>query len=1111
MLLLLLLAALSASAEPLLKRFADCLGQHTPSLAPAEQRISFSQLWTQLDSSTLRISLLGQVDSQSSGYSPQTNFLATLISETAVLNFQAFTNQSALCSAIRTPPTTNKTASDSGCPYGPGQLALGVQLPLSPHPDYPFRTLNTQLQLLDTSTPALTLACIQLDTSPYHPHSIYFSLLRWIPLAILLGYLLVCALARLWAAIISEQLNREAQAAAQLDHHHHHHHHHHHRNPTTPSASLLLPRISAVWWLVWSGQGLLRSGALLRFSTPGTRDIISHLQFIALLGLFNVQWPEFVYPILTQSAWTTLIFNSTIVRSRLSSDPPPDPLSTPSYDPPQAFVSQFDTPSSPLYLNRSLPNVLLNYGDQQQGIPRWATTIGILPRDLFGVAMSLFAICAAAVALFSAISYLIALIATLVSSARLKHIHHHHHHQRDSGIFTSADTDDGRTCSPPTTTRVFHPHPHHHHRHQDKTTSSSQQPEKASLFDSLSHAPPVSSTQSVVWPQTGLHFALLQGNLLRLFILFYRPLVVFASFHLTLLHTASPISIAIAAILLILAVLIPLVQLWRLNRRSAEDRLDHPATILTLGPLYNTFDDRNVLFMGVRFASSFVVAVAIGAAQSHGIIQAVVLLIAELTETMLTSLWLPWGDGAAMAPLTFITSVTRIISAVILVVMTPTVSVGVIASGWLTYVVLLILGGVLCILVLVLGVKLVELVLRLGAHIPFDETRSTRAGGIRGAWRRWDRSSGSRSTRHGRAAAIAARRHRRRPPKPAAVGSRRTPRASIFSALNGQDNHPGELAHVQTPSLSPGFGAINDEDGNIMSAMSQGAWLRTAPPDNSLFPARPGMAPPDHSGPGGQPSSGFAVVRGGRATEKTPYLMHNDGRNSWRTPSHRPHDYPPSHHAHHLQQHHLPPSSSPPSAFFHSTSSSANPLNPHLAHSTTTTNLFDQQPAPFPLSGHSTSDDSLPHSSVRRRQNRKKKKKNTHTGGGLFGLFRSSARAPDRTDSDSTDSTDSSSSSDSSEEEEEEGAEDGASGSEDVSGGSTRRQAAEAAADGDSRRPGPLAPQAFRLRLRPTAARNHRRRRRSRTRAVRRARVPGRPAAATPALAQRICQYLCYC
>ncbi|WAQ91185.1 hypothetical protein PtA15_14A66 [Puccinia triticina] len=838
MLLLLLLAALSASAEPLLKRFADCLGQHTPSLAPAEQRISFSQLWTQLDSSTLRISLLGQVDSQSSGYSPQTNFLGN---ETAVLNFQAFTNQSALCSAIRTPPTTNKTASDSGCPYGPGQLALGVQLPLSPHPDYPFRTLNTQLQLLDTSTPALTLACIQLDTSPYHPHSIYFSLLRWIPLAILLGYLLVCALARLWAAIISEQLNREA-------------------------------------------QGLLRSGALLRFSTPGTRDIISHLQFIALLGLFNVQWPEFVYPILTQSAWTTLIFNSTIVRSRLSSDPPPDPLSTPSYDPPQAFVSQFDTPSSPLYLNRSLPNVLLNYGDQQQGIPRWATTIGILPRDLFGVAMSLFAICAAAVALFSAISYLIALIATLVSSARLKHIHHHHHHQRDSGIFTSADTDDGRTCT--------------------------------SLFDSLSHAPPVSSTQSVVWPQTGLHFALLQGNLLRLFIL-----------------------------------------------RSAEDRLDHPATILTLGPLYNTFDDRNVLFMGVRFASSFVVAVAIGAAQSHGIIQAVVLLIAELTETMLTSLWLPWGDGAAMAPLTFITSVTRIISAVILVVMTPTVSVGVIASGWLTYVVLLILGGVLCILVLVLGVKLVEL-----------------------------------------------------------------------------DNHPGELAHVQTPSLSPGFGAINDEDGNIMSAMSQGAWLRTAPPDNSLFPARPGMAPPDHSGPGGQPSSGFAVVRGGRATEKTPYLMHNDGRNSWRTPSHRPHDYPPSHHAHHLQQHHLPPSSSPPSAFFHSTSSSANPLNPHLAHSTTTTNLFDQQPAPFPLSGHSTSDDSLPHSSVRRRQNRKKKKKNTHTGGGLFGLFRSSARAPDRTDSDSTDSTDSSSSSDSSEEEEEEGAEDGASGSEDVSGGSTRRR-----------------------------------------------------------------------
>jgi hypothetical protein len=40
--------------------------------------------------------------------------------------------------------------------------------------------------------------------------------------------------------------------------------------------------------------------------------------------------------------------------------------------------------------------------------------------------------------------------------------------------------------------------------------------------------------------------------------------------------------------------------------------------------------------MGVRFASSFIVGIALGAAQSHSIVQTVVLLVAELTETMLT-------------------------------------------------------------------------------------------------------------------------------------------------------------------------------------------------------------------------------------------------------------------------------------------------------------------------------------------------------------------------------------------------------------------------------------------------------------------------------------------
>ncbi|KAI7940044.1 hypothetical protein MJO28_013696 [Puccinia striiformis f. sp. tritici] len=1063
-LLSLLLLPSTIRTEPLLKSFTSCLSQHSNTLAPSEQLINFNRLWTQLDPTThtLRISALAQVASQSTGYSSQTNFLATLISQTSILNFQSFSNQSALCSSIRTPNSNNNNNS-SGCPYGPGEIGLGVQLPLSSqHTDYPFLTLSTQLQLLDTSTPALTLGCIEIDTSPYYPAHLYFKLLRWIPIAILIGYLIVCWSGRIWAGIISESLNREAQAAASLTTHHH---------PRKSIHTIFLARFTSVWWLVWSGQGLLLSGALLRFSTPGLRDILNFIQFISILGLYSVQWPEFIYPIFTQSAWSTLVFNTTLVRTKLpiaDHGPTPNPLNTPTYRPPSQFITQLDNQDSPLYLNRTLPNILLNYDNLQQGIPRWSTTIGISPQDLFGVSISIFFLCCSAVAFLSVLAYLIALLSTFISSKVNPNTNTDSApNERDSGIFTNPDTDDGLTCSPPTTTRVFH----------DKSIPTSSDHKQNLLFDSTHNTPSSSSStpnQQRNWPPISLHFALLQGNLLRLFILFYLPLVIFSSYQLTLINIASRLSFGISVIVIIGTILIPSIQLYRLKKCSSsiesirnhqggtggEELIDNPIRILSLGPIYNTYDHKNVLYMTVKFCSQFTIGVSIGTAQNQPIIMAVILLIVELTETMLTSLWLPWGDGAAMAPLTFIISVSRIVTAVILVVLTPTVAVGSVASGWLGYVVLLILGGVLGILLLVLVVKFIELILRLVAHIPFDETRSTRAGGLRGAWRRWDRSI-SRSSRHGRAAEITAKRQRRARRK----SKQQTRRASIFSALNDQSpahhhhhHHQQQQQHHQhldnhspygptPPSLSPGFVTMNDEDGNIMSAMSQGAWVRTPGGSEPMFtnnsnnlarfPVSGGgriggsssLTPPDpypsSSGPPTSSSSGFAVVRGGRATEKTPYQMHNDGRNSWR-PQPRPQQQqqglgvtssPLNNH----HYHDYPPNSN--TRFGHQQSARLGVQNGFFEpnHLNTTTNLFENSgsnntatPYHHNLSNSSDHDGSINrmNSSNRRRRKGKKngKKKSSAGAGGIFNFF-SSSRDNNKDDDDGSSSSSSESSS----------------------------------------------------------------------------------------------------
>ena len=56
----------------------------------------------------------------------------------------------------------------------------------------------------------------------------------------------------------------------------------------------------------------------------------------------------------------------------------------------------------------------------------------------------------------------------------------------------------------------------------------------------------------------------------------------------------------------------------------------------------------------MRLATNIVVGVVVGAAQTAGTAQAAVILLVEVADTLVTSLWLPWGDNAAMGPLAFV-------------------------------------------------------------------------------------------------------------------------------------------------------------------------------------------------------------------------------------------------------------------------------------------------------------------------------------------------------------------------------------------------------------------------------------------------------------------------
>lgn len=132
----------------------------------------------------LRVVMTGSTVDKSEGYSNDTNLVSTLVLESSILTFQVFHNSSALCSSIRT--TTGDTGTitngsavvtESGCPYGGGEIALGFSIPLTD--SYPLTTITTNLVALDPSNPALRLACYDLSFTPYYPDYFAYSLIRY--------------------------------------------------------------------------------------------------------------------------------------------------------------------------------------------------------------------------------------------------------------------------------------------------------------------------------------------------------------------------------------------------------------------------------------------------------------------------------------------------------------------------------------------------------------------------------------------------------------------------------------------------------------------------------------------------------------------------------------------------------------------------------------------------------------------------------------------------------------------------------------------------------------------------------------------------------------------
>jgi hypothetical protein len=352
------------------------------------------------------------------------------------------------------------------------------------------------------------------------------------------------------------------------------------------------------------------------------------------------------------------------------------PLNT-TYSPPSEFADQFADPTSPIFIDRTVPNTLFSLPpDAKQGISSFAYTIGLRPQDLFPTCMILFLGIIAATIVISVIVWAIDYTIGISSNSNSGQAYGSNMNRlgaraRSPGVANSKDLPE----SPPFDDSKFLAGP------SSTPLGSGRSQSKFALplaSGGVSSERGINSHRS--WwrlrSDIGMfHGSVLHGNLVRILVLFHLPVTVFSCYQMTMSRSVVGVtSIVLAALsFIIFSILIPAHLVIRVTFTTTNKLYDETKTLLALGPLYNHYRHGSQLFASLFFATNIAFGVTIGAGQKSGTAQAIIILVVEVASALVTSIWLPWGSGASMGLISFLFCVARIVIAVLLVILTQAV------------------------------------------------------------------------------------------------------------------------------------------------------------------------------------------------------------------------------------------------------------------------------------------------------------------------------------------------------------------------------------------------------------------------------------------------------
>ncbi|KAH9071688.1 hypothetical protein EDB83DRAFT_268205 [Lactarius deliciosus] len=801
------------SAQVAIPRSSDCFTGN------ASLKLDVSTVYAQVTTSEslgrhLNLVLLGQSPQIIQGTANGSSDLATLFTTTELLTFDVRDNNSFFCATLRPPSPLPAPDNTSGlyCPIPAGPFAFASYAPLGSGRE--LTTLQTRLRAVDPFSNELL--CIDIATTPLDPGalgSVYgrAKIIFWTSIALSAAYWFLVAAARL-----SSAWSRRSGWSG--------------RGFWSRVENIGFVVASAV-----SGEGLSKSPALIRFVTPSMRDVFFHTQWCATLAMVAVQWPEFIYPLLSQTAWATLSYNVTLTQGSDSSWKHWNPVSTPTFNPPSNFADQLSDKNSTIFIDSGVPNTLFTLPpNATSGIASFAYTVGLRPQDLFPVCLVLFLSIIASTTVLSLFFWALDSVVTHIVNTYFSGRQGGPYGTRRPHYSAGKDVLDG-----PSVPQVA----------EDDRSHTSHFLFRSSRFPQGSR-----KNWFRVRPDfSSFHFSVLQGNLVRVLMLFHLPVTIFSCYQMTIgRHQTSILSIALAALSFTLfSVIIPILLILRLFLTSTSKLYDETWTLLALGPLYNHYRHGSQLFACMFFATSLAVGITIGCGQKSGTAQAIIILIIEVVSALVTSVWLPWGHGASMGLVSFLFCVTRIMVAVLLVILTPAVSIGIEAGQWVAYVILFTLSFVYLAFVLLLICKIIEALTRIFGSIGFDHSRHTVDTGLIGVCGLLG-CCGSRKGRTPRSRAT----HSDLPPTTSQVTLPLTTRKGSTPTQSG----PPSIFRPEH-ALRP-YRAENDRDtGFIM-----GAWRP--------FP-RPGYNPVGENGtpPESPGKTGFSRVGGGRSHFDTPYSI----------------------------------------------------------------------------------------------------------------------------------------------------------------------------------------------------------------------------------------------